>query len=204
MEARKEWDEVRWPSIVAEAKRDNAVILFGDEVGFAQWGSLFFTWSPEGKQPLIKTCGKRGQMKVFGAIGFQNGRLHYKECEGKLTNQSYEKFLKYLLKCYKGRKIILIEDGAPYHNGRNLTTFKDANQDRIRVERLRSYSPDKNPIERLWKNIKRDGTHLKFFPTMDCLRETVIYTFEKYRQNRKLVVCVMRALIEEWGFQSAA
>lgn len=201
---RREWDEIIWPGIVAKAKRENAVILFGDEVGFAQWGSLSYTWAPEGKQPLVKTCGKRGQMKVFGAIGFQNGRLHYQECEGKLTNQTYEKFLRYLLMCYKGRKIILIEDGAPYHNGRNLAAFKAANEDRIQIERLPSYSPDKNPIERLWKNVKRDGTHLKYFPTMDCLRDTVIYTFEKYRRNSNLVFSVMRKLTEEWGLKGAA
>ena len=204
IEKRKKWDEVTWPAIVAQSKRENAVILFGDEVGFAQWGSLFYTWAPEGKQPHIKTSGKRGQMKVFGAIGFQNGRLHYQECEGKLTNKSYEKFLKYLLKCYKGRKIILIEDGAPYHNGQNLAAFKSANADRIEIERLPSYSPDKNPIERLWKNVKRDGTHLKYFPTMECLRDTVIYTFEKYRRDRKLVVSVMRKLVEDWASECAA
>jgi hypothetical protein len=49
-EKRKEWIGKTWPEILKQAKEKNAVILFGDEVSFAQWGSLFGTWAPRGKQ----------------------------------------------------------------------------------------------------------------------------------------------------------
>lgn len=37
--ARKEWVDETWPKILKEAKDKKAVILFGDEVSFAMWGS---------------------------------------------------------------------------------------------------------------------------------------------------------------------
>jgi len=39
------------------------------------------------------------------------------------------------------------------------------NQDRLTVYDLPSYSPDYNPIEKLWKKVKKDGTHLHYFAT---------------------------------------
>jgi len=71
--ARKEWVEKTWPKIVAEAKAKNAVILFGDEVSFAMWGSLAYTWAPKGQQPVVKTKGIRKGLKMFGAIEVQEG-----------------------------------------------------------------------------------------------------------------------------------
>jgi transposase len=46
--ARQKWTDVTWPQILREAKKTNAVILFGDEISFAMWGSLARTWAPIG------------------------------------------------------------------------------------------------------------------------------------------------------------
>ena len=77
--ARKEWAENTWPKILEDAKKDNAIILFGDEVSFAMWGSLFRTWGPIGEQPIVKTKGCRKGLKMFGAIEFKSGQLHFME-----------------------------------------------------------------------------------------------------------------------------
>ena len=58
-EARQEWLAETWPQILAQAKKNDAMILFGDEATCAMWGSLGRTWAPKGQQPLIKTSGKR-------------------------------------------------------------------------------------------------------------------------------------------------
>jgi transposase len=47
-EARKEWWATTWPEILRLAQEKNAMILFGDEVSFAQWGSLGRTWARVG------------------------------------------------------------------------------------------------------------------------------------------------------------
>ncbi len=76
---RKPWDRVRWPSILKRARQMEAVILFGDEVSFAQWGSLCRTWGPRGQQPQGPTSGKRKGMKVFGVIEVEHGDFLYRE-----------------------------------------------------------------------------------------------------------------------------
>ncbi len=221
--ARKEWIDITWPRILEDAKRENAIIMFGDEVSFAMWGSLSRTWAPVGKQPSVKTRGCRKGLKMFGAIEFRRGRFHFMESiaytikakslkqfkeegmsaellkklkdlknetykneeiylsvldqalgeqevanyketllkyakhEGAFNGETYKTFLQQLIDTSSSR-IILIEDGAPYHNSKVVKEFI-ANQDQLSTERLPSFSPDVNTIEKLWKNAKRDATH---------------------------------------------
>jgi len=115
-EKRREWREVTWPAILKQAQKKKAVILFGDEVSFARWGSLTRTWAPRGKQPKIKTTGNRKGMKVFGVIGLFNGDFHHMETADKFNAQTYVQFLETVVGQYKC-PVILIEDGAKYHNG---------------------------------------------------------------------------------------
>ena len=117
------------------------------------------------------------------------------ETADKFNGQSYSQFLKHLLNQYN-RPIILIEDGARYHGGKIVNPIKEKYKDEgsLYVYRLPSYSPDYNPIEKLWKNTKKDATHCKYFPTFEDLRSSVIKAFEKYLQDAAKVICVMKKL----------
>lgn len=198
---RMEWLEKTWPEILKLAKEKNAVILFGDEVSFAQWGSLSRTWAPIGKQPKIKTKGKRQGLKMFGVIEFFGGSFQYMEADGKFNGESYKEFLNHIMAQYTC-PVILIEDGAPYHGGAVVKEYNEKQRalGRLFVYRLPSYSPDYNPIEKLWKNTKRDATHCKFFPTFEDLRSSVVKAFKKYMEDAAKVICVMKKLRIRAGF----
>ena len=43
-----------------------------------------------------------------------------------------------------------------------------------------TYSPDYNPIEKLWKKIKQQETHLHYFPTFEALTEKVEQALLKF------------------------
>jgi len=79
----------------------------------------------------------------------------------------------------------------------NEYTRKMKEKGRLHIYRLPSYSPDYNPIEKLWKNTKRDSTHCKFFPTFDDLRSSVIKAFKKYMEDATKVICVMKKLASD-------
>ncbi len=95
--------------------------------------------------------------------------------------------------------IMLIEDGAPYHNARVVTAFQQAHAHRLRLHRLPAFSPDKNPIEKLWNNTTRDATHLKYFSEFEQLRAAVVKVFHKYMDDATNVIPVMKKLRTEAG-----
>lgn len=170
--ARKKWLKKRWPEILAVAQKKDAHIFFGDESSFPQWGSLSYTWAPKGQQPVIKTSGSRKGYKVFGLIEYFTGKFLAKGHEGKFNAETYREFLKEVMS--KTRKhIILIQDNAPYHTSEEMQIFFYEYKDRITVYQLPVYSPDYNPIEKLWKKVKEKGIHLCYFPTFDDLKNKV-------------------------------
>ena len=182
------WKNERWPNLLERAKREKAVILFEDEVGFALWGSLGYTWGEVGKQPLVKTTGRRKNLKVYGAIDYFTGRFVFQSEENKLNSKSYISFLKKVLKRFSG-KIILVHDGASYHKSKETREFMDA-QERLEPIRLPSYSPEFNIIEHLWKKAKA-RTHNKYFPDFQSLKKHVCRVLRSLQKNLSevLVLC---------------
>jgi len=169
---RRVWLQQEWPAILCLARQRGALLLFGDEASFAQWGSLSYTWAPVGQQPLIPTCGKRKAYKVFGLIDYFSGRLFCHGQTERFTAATYCAFLAEVLAA-TDQPLILIQDGARYHTAVDTKDFLATHATRVSVYQLPSYSPDYNPIEHLWKNMKRRTTHNRYFPAFDLVCASV-------------------------------
>ncbi len=189
-EAREQWLNKKWPQILKLARRKNAYLLFGDEASFPQWGTLTYTWARKGQQPTIETSGKRKGYKVFGLIDYFTGRFFFKCQEERLNSETYAAYLTEVMR--KTRKhIVLIQDGARYHTSKAMNAFFEAHKDRLTVFDLPSYSPDYNPIEKLWKKVKEKGTHLQYFPTFEALKEKVQETLSFFENAKEEVLSLV-------------
>jgi len=158
---RHEWCTATWPQILTVAKAHAALLLFGDEASFPQWGTLSYPWARRGHQPRGKTSGKRKGDKVFGVIEYFTGRFWDQGQEGRLNSEAYMAFLTRVLE-QTTQPIMLIQDGARYHTSAVMQRFFARHRARLTVFQLPSYSPDDNPIEKLWKKVKKEGTHLQY------------------------------------------
>jgi transposase len=165
---RQTWRATTWPQILRLAQDRKALLLFGDEASFPQWGTLTYTWARRGQQPQVKTSGKRQGYKVFGLIEYFTGRFFYQGQEGRLNSAAYIAFLRRVL-AQTTQPILLIQDGARYHTSTETKAFFAQQAARLQVFQLPTYSPDYNPIEKLWKKIKQQDTHLHYFPTFEAL-----------------------------------
>lgn len=164
-EARKAWLEATWPDLLEKAKALHALILFVDEASFPQWGSLSYTWALRGQQPLVPTSGIRKAYKVFGAVDVLSGRLIYQGIEGRFNSTSYIQFLTLILQKTRG-PVFLVYDGAKYHRSQETRAFLEAHP-RLKGVQLPGYSPDFNPIEHLWKTVRAEATHNRYFPQFE-------------------------------------
>ena len=199
---RLEWCRTRWPRILQHARQRKALLLFGDEASFAQWGSLSYTWAPKGEQPEVPTSGKRKGYKVFGLIDYFSGRLFYKGHEGRFNAESYAAFLLDVLSQTR-RHVVVIQDGARYHTSQAMSAFFKAHKARLTIEQLPSYSPDFNPIEHLWKKVKKEATHLKYFPDFAQLRAEVDRALLHFAATPSEITVLMARYCETLGAQAA-
>jgi len=196
--ARAAWMAEQWPAILRLAQKKHALILFGDEASFAQWGSLSYTWARTGHQPTVKTSGKRKAYKVFGLIDFFTGRLFYRGHTGRFNSDSYADFLLEVMQ-QTSQHLILIQDGAKYHTSKAMTLFFQEHADRLTMFQLPSYSPDFNPIEFLWKKVKKQATHLRYFPDFDTLVEKVEDALLHFANTPTEITALMGRYCESLG-----
>jgi transposase len=195
---RLEWRQTRWPKILRQARQKKALLLFGDEASFAQWGSLSYTWAPKGQQPEVPTSGKRKAYKVFGLIDYFSGRFFYKTHAGRFNSASYAAFLLDVL-AQTTQHVVVIQDGARYHTSKAMQQFFATHAERLTIEPLPAYSPDFNPIEHLWKKVKKEATHLKHFPEFTDLQQEVDRALLHFAQTTHEITVLMARYCEKLG-----
>ncbi len=201
--ARKAWVETVWPGLLAQAQREGKAIFFEDEVCFAQWGSLSYTWALKGCQPQVKTSGLRKGYKIFGLIEFFSGRFFWLDCDERFNSATYQAFLTCLLEQVPG-PLMLIQDGARYHTSREMRTFFEQHQDRLSVYQLPSYSPDYNPIEYLWKKVKTKATHNRYFAQFSKLVNSVEAALSSFDEQPQEILHLMGFYTQSSANPSAA
>jgi transposase len=81
--------------------------------------------------------------------------------------------------------------------------FFDAHADRLTIEQLPTYSPDFNPIEHLWKKVKKAATHLKYFPEYTHLQEEVDRALLHFAQTPGEITVLMARYCEKLGAMAA-
>ncbi len=199
---RQEWLEQTWPEILRQAKEQQALILFGDECSFAQWGSLSYTWARKGQQPVVKTSGRRKAYKVMGFIEYFSGAFYYQAHTGKFTSESYQAFIRQVL-AQTTQPLFIIQDGAKYHTSKAMREFFAAHSDRITVYQLPRYSPKFNPIEFLWRNVKKQATHLRYFPTFEALTTKVDSKLRYFADLPQTIKALMGQYCETLGAMAA-
>ena len=195
------WMKQTFPELKQQAQAVGGLLLFGDEASFAQWGSLSYTWAPIGQQPSIKTTGKRKAYKVFGLIDLFSGRLFYQGIAGKFNSESYIAFLKMVLKQTK-QPVFLVQDGARYHTSKLTQQFFQDNRKLLTVAQLPSYSPDYNPIEFLWRALKRRTTHNIYFPEFDTLVDSVEDALAYFQTQANYVKSLFTIYLDEMATAS--
>lgn len=111
-----------------------------------------YKWSKKGEQPVIvQKQNRRERHTLFGAVNPITGEVIVQKAE-KGNAKTFKKYLKKVLHYYKNSKgkIHMVLDNVRYHHAKALHAFLTANKDKIELHFLPAYSPDLNPIERVW------------------------------------------------------
>ena len=139
--------------------RDETLDLWAiDEVHFQQHGSRCRMWvPPEVKDPILLHHPTRKSVGYFGAVRLRDGKFVYRQEVGRFNAESFLEFLKLLYKISvtEKRRVVLISDNANYHKAKFHQPWRDAHATRFVLDFLPPYSPELNPIERVWKQIGR-------------------------------------------------
>ena len=149
------WLRTEYPAIARDAKREKAVIYWGDEMGLRSDHVAGTSYAPMGQTPIIRATGQRFGCNMISAIT-NRGHLAFMVFHGKFDGRLFVQFMRRLLQQATG-KLYLVVDGHPVHRSVVARAFVAANEARLRLIRLPGYCPELNPDELLNQDVKTNG-----------------------------------------------
>lgn len=72
-----------------------------------------------------------------------------------------------MVRLYSHKKVIMVVDNVKYHHAKRLKPILERYKHRIEIVYLPAYSPDLNPIERIWWYMRKKITHNRYLESMD-------------------------------------
>jgi transposase len=156
-EAVQEWLNKEYPCIQALARRMKAQIFFGDEAGVRSDHHAGTTWAVIGKTPVVRSTGARFRLNIMSAVSAQ-GERRFMTVHGRIAAAQFIEFITRLIHG-TDRMIFLIMDGHPIHKAKCVTRCieTESMKTRFRLFFLPPYSPELNPDERVWNDLKNNS-----------------------------------------------
>jgi len=164
----KKWLKTKYPYIKKRAKECGAKVYFSDESGLRSDHQSGKTWSPVGETPTIEVSGSRFSLNLISAIS-NRGDIKYKIIQGRFTADVFIEFLKHLIKDVK-HKVFLIVDGHPAHKSKKVKKFIRSLKGKLSLYFLPPYSPELNPDEYVWNDVKNNGVARRQIHTKEDLK----------------------------------
>jgi transposase len=148
----QQWMEETYPTIEAQAEREDAEILWTDEVGVEADHHPGYGYAREGERATMEVPGPHIRVNQISAIS-NEGTVRFMTYQGTLNAVVFLQFLQKLM-VEIPRKILLIADQLQAHKTPEVLAWVEEHRDRIEVFYLPAYAPERNPVEYLNNNMK--------------------------------------------------
>ncbi len=140
----------------AEAVRERPVrLMFQDEARFGRMARIRRCWAPAPLRPVVFNGYERQFTYVYGSVSPLQGDLDWSLTQ-KMNTAQMTAFLSQVSQAHPQEFIVMVVDGASSHKARDLIVPEN-----VRLIRLPGYSPELNPQEHIWDEVRE-----KAFPNL--------------------------------------
>jgi len=157
-------------------------IFFGDSVHPQHNPILGYGWIKKGEDVEIPSNTGRDHLNINGAINVKTKEVIV-ESTKTVNADAICALLRAIREKNSHKKIILILDNARYNHAKIVK--KLAKLLRIKLVYLPPYSPNLNPIERLWKFFKKKVVYNTYYESLDVFEKASLKFFKNIARYRK-------------------
>lgn len=151
-------------------------IEFADAVHPTMATRITYGWMRKGKDKRIETTASRTRLNLLGSINLESMEVTIASYETIDSKAMEQHFIALRKKYPKAPRIHQIVDNGPYNTSRE--TRQAAEKYAITLHYLPTYSPNLNPIERLWKVMNEYARNNRFFTSAKQFREEIAHFFQ--------------------------
>ena len=151
--------------------------MFQDESSFGRITQVLKCWAKKGARPQILYHQIREFRYLFGAVDPKSGDSSFRiisSCDTVCMNA----FLKDLSLDFKNEHILLVCDNASWHKSKTLEIPNN-----ITITHILPYTPEMNPIEQLWKEIKEKHFANLVFPSLKRVEDKICYAIQNLSKS---------------------
>jgi transposase len=190
-QAVEQWLKMEYPQIRLEAKKKKADIYFADEAGIRSDYHSGTTWGIRGKTPIVSSTGARFSLNLISAVS-PKGQMRFMVVKGRVGAAVFITFLKRLM--YNAtRPIFLIVDGHPVHKAKMVKEYLETLQGKLRLFFLPPYSPELNPDEYVWNELKNHALGKMSHNTLQQMKKAALGHMRYIQKSPSLVKSFFQA-----------
>ncbi len=134
--------------------------MFQDEARFGRISDPRKCWAPAPLRPIVKLALVREYAYAYAAVSPTDGEIDWM-LAAKMDTVTMGSFLGSVSKRHPDEFIIMVVDGAPSHRAGQLIVPEN-----IALVRLPPYSPELNPVEHLWDELREKDFANRVFDTL--------------------------------------
>jgi len=140
-------------------------LLFQDEARFGRISDIRRCWCPKPLRPMCQAMVTQEYTYAYAAVCVSDGELDTLILPH-VNGDCMQIFLDEVAARHPQERLLMVLDGAGWHQSESLQL--PAN---LRLLRLPPYSPELNPVEHLWDDLREKAFHNRVFERIDALEE---------------------------------
>ena len=163
--------------------KDKGLVYFADSTHPMLNPVLSSGWIRKRKEFDVKTNSGRERVNINGAIEINTLSVVSRSCK-KVNGQSMSDLLRAVRRRHpKERNLYMVLDNAGYNKSYQVQDL--AEELGIRIMYLPPYSPNLNPIERLWKFMKKKVMANTYYPDVKTFQQELMLFLRRIRKHKQ-------------------
>jgi transposase len=154
-------------------------LMFQDEGRFGRISDPRRCWSPPGIRPEVPVQVVRESTFVFAAVSPHDGTMDSLILP-EANTEMMSLFLEEVAERHRDEFVLMVMDQAGWHTANHLKI-----PDNLRLIWLPPYSPQCNPVEHVWDEIREKWFANRVFHSMDAVEDTLMDALASLEKNKQ-------------------
>jgi hypothetical protein len=138
-------------------------LMFQDEARFGRISDVRHCWDKKPHRPMVRAMVTQQYTYAYGAVSPVDGRFDSLILPW-VSGECMQLFLDEMAARYPDENIVMVLDGAGWHKNQEIELAEN-----LRTVFLPPYSPELNPQEHVWDDLREKCFHNRAFDSMDAL-----------------------------------
>jgi len=177
----KKLPEIVEQEVARQAPERPIRLMFQDEARFGRINDPRRCWAPKGLRPEVGMQIVREYTYAFGAASPHDGVLDTLVLPV-VTAETMSIFLAEVARRHPEEFILMFLDGAGWHRAHNLVIPEN-----MRLEALPPYSPQLNPMEHIWDELREKWFTNEVFESLDGVEDRLVEALVALENDQELV-----------------